>query len=127
MEEHNFCLVYSYSRKQAIEDEVLIDITRQAKAAGFKLNTAISHHLYHQYIVPPEELETQGQSIQGRLNDLFVMLHLAIGKNRDSDRVCFDVLFLIQPGKTEKVTIVAIVGPGDSMEPVLTICLPEDV
>ena len=64
----------SYSRKQALEDGVLIDVTQQAKASGFKLPTAIGDNLYHQYITPPDGLEGDGQSLEGRLHDVFEML-----------------------------------------------------
>lgn len=42
--------IYSYSREQAIQDGVLIDITGIAKEAGFKWPVAITDTLYHQYI-----------------------------------------------------------------------------
>ena len=37
-----------------------------------------------------------------------------------------DVLFLMAPGQWEKVRVIAVIGPGDSGEPVLTIMLPGD-
>ncbi|WP_415717067.1 DUF6573 family protein [Maridesulfovibrio sp.] len=39
-------MIYSYTRKQAIEDENLIDVTRQAKETGFKVPVAVSLNLY---------------------------------------------------------------------------------
>ncbi len=35
-------VIYSYSRAQAIEDEVLFDVTDGAKEAGFKIPTAMT-------------------------------------------------------------------------------------
>ena len=42
------------------------------------------------------------------------------------DRAEFDVLFLMMPGRWDTAHILAIMGPGDHGEPVLTIMLPED-
>ncbi|MGD9819896.1 MAG: DUF6573 family protein, partial [Desulfomonilaceae bacterium] len=35
--DNNWNVIYSYTRAQAIEDGVLVDVTEQAKATGFKL------------------------------------------------------------------------------------------
>lgn len=59
----DFELIYSYSRKQAIQDGVLIDVSDQAKASGFKIPVCIGDRLYHGYVVPPEGLEGEGQSL----------------------------------------------------------------
>ena len=124
--EDDYAVIYTYSRQQAIDDGVLIDVTSCAKEAGFKLHTCIGDNLYNQYIIPTKEMEDAGQSIQGRLWDVFVMLRLTIRHHKDESRILFDVLFLMASGRMEQVTILAVVGPGDTLEPVLTICLPED-
>lgn len=124
--ETDWTIVSSYSRKQALEDGVLIDVTPQAKASGFKLPTAIGDNLYHQYVTPPDGLEGEGQSFEGRLHDVFEMLKAAAVNRWDGSRVIFEVLFLMEPQVIEKVKILGVVGPGDLGEPVLTICLPED-
>jgi type I site-specific restriction endonuclease len=38
-------IIYSYTRKQAIADGVLIDVTELAKEAGFKCPVALRHPL----------------------------------------------------------------------------------
>ena len=123
----DFNLIYSYSRAQAIADGVLIDVTAQAREAGFKLHTVVSDNLFHSYIAPPAGLEGEGQSIEGRLHDVFFILLAAIRSSKAAtDYAEIDVLFLMAPGRQEKVKVVAVVGPGDSGEPVLTIMLPGD-
>ena len=119
-------IIYSYTRKQAIEDGVLIDVTAQAKEAGFKVPVAIGDNLFHRYVTPPFGLEGEGQSIDGRLYDLFIMTHAAIHCQRGESRLLFCVLFLMKPRRTEKVRVLAVVGPGDEGGLVMTICLPED-
>lgn len=120
-------IIFSYTRADALADGVLIDITPTAQTYGFKLPTAISDALYHGYVVPPEGLLGQGQSLEGRMHDLLTLAMIAARKGLEQDSVYLHVLFLMKPGKLEKVRVVLHVGPGDSAEPVLTLCLPEDL
>ncbi len=46
-------------------------MTGQAKETGFKVPVAVSLNLYAKYISPPKGLEGEGQSVTGRLHDLF--------------------------------------------------------
>ena len=121
-----FELIFSYSRAQAIADGVLVDVTTQAREAGFKLHTVVTDSLYSGYIVPPHGLEGEGQSVEGRLHDVLWMVLAAARKQPDCSRVETNVLFLMAPGRQEKVMIVAVVGPGDDGEAVLSIMLPGD-
>ena len=119
-------LIYSYSRAQAIEDGVLIDVTAKAQEAGFKIHTVVTDNLFHTYIEPPAGLKGEGQSISGRLHDLFALLRTAILGQSATDYLELDVLFLMAPARRERVRIIAVVGPGDHGEPVMTIMLPGD-
>ena len=119
-------VVYSYSRAQAIADGVLVDVTGEAKAIGFKLHTVVTDHLFHGYVEPPVGLDGEGQSVTGRLHDLMVLALFAARKAMNTDRVTFKVDFLMAPGRKETIEVVAHIGPGDHGEPVLTIMLPED-
>ena len=119
-------LIFSYTRAQAIEDGVLIDVTAQAKEAGFKIHTVVTDNLFHTYIAPPAGLEGEGQSLEGRLHDLLFRTLIAAKASSSGDRAEFDVLFLMKPGRWDTVHVLAIMGPGDHGEPVLTIMLPED-
>ncbi|MBG7602733.1 MAG: hypothetical protein IZT60_09340, partial [Gammaproteobacteria bacterium] len=38
--------IYVYTREQAIDDGVLVDVTDVAKEAGFKLNTCVTHAVW---------------------------------------------------------------------------------
>lgn len=126
MDDAPFNIIYSYTRQQAIEDGVLIDVSPEAKAAGFKIPVCIGDSLYNGYVVPSRDVESEGQSLQGRLHDLFEMTKAAAANRWQGNRVLFDVLFLTKPRVLEKVQCLAVVGPGDYGEPVMTICLPED-
>ena len=119
-------LIFSYTRAQAIEDGVLIDVTAQAKETGFKFHTVVTDNLFHTYLEPPAGLEGEGQSVSGRLHDLFTLLRTAILGQSATDYLELDVLFLMAPARHERVRIIAVVGPGDYGEPVMTIMLPGD-
>jgi len=119
-------VIYSYSRAQAIEDGVLVDVTEQAKAIGFRLPTVVTATLYQGYVEPPAGLEGEGQSVTGRVHDLMVLALFAARRTINTDRVTFKVDFLMAPGRKETVEVIVHIGPGDEGEPVLTIMLPED-
>lgn len=123
---YDFKLICSYTRKQAIEDGVLVDITKSAMQVGFKIHTVITWNLYTRYISPPAGLDGYGQSVEGRLYDVLWLAVLTARSNAQSSRMEFDVLFQMAPGEPERVRVVADIGPGDHGEPVLTIMLPGD-
>ncbi|MBN2561155.1 MAG: hypothetical protein JXQ75_09515 [Phycisphaerae bacterium] len=117
-------VIFSYTRTQAIEDGVLVDLTEWAKETGFRIPVACTSAVWHQYIVPPDGTKELGQSERGRAHDLLYMLYTAIRQNpSDQDRLLYKVIFAQAPGKQETVTLKAICGPGDKGEPVLTVML----
>jgi len=116
-------VIYRYTREQAIEDGVLVDVSAMAREAGIKYPVAITSAVYDEYVVPNEALTRYGQSIEGRLWDLLWMFTWGARKTR-SDMLMFRVSFIV-PGergpKTVTTTFKAVCGPGDSGEPVITI------
>lgn len=119
-------LIYSYSRRQAIEDGVLVDISQEAQESGFKVPVAVSDNLFNGFINPPPGLEGEGQSTRGRLHDVFEMIKVAVHSNKNESMLFFDVLFLMQHGHQEKVTLYCEIGPDGAGKPCMTICLPSD-
>jgi hypothetical protein len=114
-------VVYSYTRKQAIKDGILVDVTAQAKETGFKVPVAITSTVYDKYI--PSDLH--GQDERGRLHDLLWMLFLK-ARGCEERIIFFEVIFQMTESKQEVIKLKAIIGPGDTPEPVLTIMLPEE-
>ncbi len=120
-------IIYSYSRAQALADGVLIDVSELAREAGFKLPVAVSDTLYHGYLTPPPELAKEGISVEGRLWDTLSVLRYAIKASPATDRITFTVLFAQASDATPvSVDLLAVCGPGDSGEPVITIMTPSD-
>ncbi|WP_049473777.1 DUF6573 family protein, partial [Stenotrophomonas maltophilia] len=64
-------LIHSYTRAQAIEDGVLVDVSDVAKEAGFKLPVTITRAAWSRYVEVPIGLELRGQSVDGRLCSRF--------------------------------------------------------
>ncbi|WP_245577941.1 hypothetical protein [Maridesulfovibrio bastinii] len=64
-------------------------MTEQAKETGFKVPVAVSLNLHERYITPPKGLEGEGQSVEGRLHDLFSMCLLAMQDKLDLSRISF--------------------------------------
>ena len=121
-------VIFSYTRAQAIEDGVLVDLTAWAKETGFRILVACTSTVWNRYIVPPEGTKELGQSERGRAHDLLWMAYVAIRQSKGAEReqLLFDVLFLQAPRRHEEVTSKAHCGPGDHGEPVLTIMLPRE-
>lgn len=125
-------MIYGYSRADALADGVLIAADlKLCQEAGIRLPVAITDHLWS--IVNPDNIDTMpGQSVTGRLWDLLWMFRIAVGsgKGHGSDRFTYKVVFLCRregcPARLEEFEVLAVCGPGDSGEPVLTIMFPED-
>ncbi len=116
-------IIYSYTRKQAIEDGVLIDVSKIAKEAGFKWNVALTSALWNGYIKPSPTLI--GQSETGRLWDLLTILRIEARKNNEQE-ILFSVYFQMENNKKQLVKLKAVAGPSDDGEPVVTVMMPNE-
>lgn len=120
-------VIYSYSRSNALADGVLIDVSGIAREAGFTIPVAVTDNFYHSYIMPSLDLAAEGQSPSGRLWDTLSVLRYAIKASPSTDRITFTVLFTMFPN-TEPIPVelLAVCGPGDNGEPVITVMIPGD-
>ena len=132
-------VISSYSRAQAIEDGVLVELPL-AREAGFKFRVAVTVGVFAVLapwaqgsqgdVSKPTEgqpLYGLGQSFDGRAWDLLAILLYEIRRGKGGSRVDFAPLFLM-PGSVHDrpvpVQFKAICGPGDEGEPTITIMLP---
>jgi hypothetical protein len=123
-------IIYSYTRAQAIEDGVLVDVSTMAREAGFLYPVAVTSALHSGYIVPDSQAAHNGNSVEGRLWDVLNVLRYEI-RRASGSLLLFKVIFTTgkQNGKgcyQQTVTLKSICGPGDNAEPVITIMLPEE-
>ncbi|MDP6633664.1 MAG: hypothetical protein QGG42_02085 [Phycisphaerae bacterium] len=118
-------VIFSYTRAQAIEDGVLIDLTEWAKETGFRYPLACTTAVWNDYVAPNEDLRLLGQSERGRAHDLLWMLLCAVRRG-SGDRIDFETLFLQSPHRRITARFKAVCGPGDDGQPVITIMLPNE-
>ena len=119
-------VIFSYTRAQAIEDGVLVDMTAWARETGFTIPVACTAAVWNEYVQPPKDTEQLGQSMRGRAHDLLWILYNAIRRSAGGNELLFKVIFLQAPGRHEEVTLRSHCGPGDRGEPVLTIMAPDE-
>jgi len=121
-------VVYSYTREQALADGVLVDVSKMASEAGFNFPIAVTQRLYAEVLTPDPRAE--GQSIEGRLWDALFMLHMAIAGQIPSkttegpgpgQTTLYQCYFIMKKRQRRLLTLKAVCGPGDNMEPVITI------
>ena len=99
-------LIFSYTRKQAIADEVLIDITWISKQVGFKYPCCVNERLYHHY---GEDEDTRDVALANLLIELLLKAHTS----KEADRIYT---------KVDGEEVVLHVGPDDDGNPCLTLC-----
>lgn len=120
-------VVFSYSRAQAIADGVLHDVSAMAREAGFRYPVAMTAAAWADSVAWPSD-KGGAQSEAGRLWDVLHMARLAI--RRAAGRTLhFTVLVVPSEGPSRRpqpLRLKAMVGPGDDLEPVITILLPRE-
>jgi hypothetical protein len=121
-----FDLIHSYSRQQAVEDGVLVDVTATAREAGFRYPVALTATVFGAYVEVPPSMS--GQDAPGRLWDILWMLRHAIrGDSEGGPVILFQLLVRnSETAPPRLVTLKSICGPGDDAEPVITIMLPHE-
>ncbi len=120
-----FELIHAYTREQAIEDGVLVDVSTLAKEAGLRYPVAVTRNVWDGYIVPDERARKLGQSETGRLWDLLWMFSIA-ARHASIDTILFRLYFIMKERQRRLITMKAMIAPGDNGEPVITIMLPEE-
>lgn len=120
-----FEVISTYSRAQAIEDDVLIDVSETAREAGIVFPVAVTRAVWDKYITPDERSRGYGQSESGRLWDVVWMLRCAIRRSCSESTILFSVYFIMKEKQKRLVQLKAVCGPGDNGESVITIILPD--
>lgn len=121
-------VISSYSRAQGIEDGVLVDVSEVAKEAGITFPVAMTRTVWCECVEVPKGFEGI-QDEMGRLWDVLWMFKVA-AQRIEGDRLEYQLMLLegTKNGKCRhrKVTLKAVCGPGDDLEPVITIMQPDE-
>ncbi|MGL6193678.1 MAG: DUF6573 family protein, partial [Thermoguttaceae bacterium] len=121
---------HSYSRQNMIDNGSLIVVPEKlAREAGFTVPVGVLVEVWESCIAwSGEDSRRQVPQDQvGRLWDLLTMLRFAAKAGGGCDTVRFKLLRVPRDGKSETpqtVLLKAVIGPGDNMEPVITVMLP---
>ncbi len=121
-------VISAYSREQAFEDGVLVDVTETAREAGWKFPVALTQAVWNEYVKVPAKVK--GQDEMGRLWDIVYMSVMSVRAAKKKGKSGSMLLFMLyvrnDNRKPKPVTLKLIVGPGDNLEPVVTILLPDE-
>ncbi len=118
-------LIFAYTRTQAIEEGVLVDVPNTAREAGVRYPVALTRAVWATYVTVPDAVEAQDEA--GRLWDILWMLRINIRKApRHLDTLTFQLYVRNDNRKLKLVTLKAVCGPGDDSSPCITVMLPEE-
>jgi len=117
-------IIFSYSRKQAIDDGVLIDVTPIANKIGFKLHTVVTCGVISELCDGQHADFNKFTAVHSLLLDLMKAIRLS-ARNQASDRVDFKHRLHVRGSESDirELDLYALVGPGDDAEAVLTVML----
>ena len=125
-------VISTYTRAQAIEDGILVDVSETAREAGFNIPVAVTRTVWDRLVALPESYRGF-QDERGRLWDvLWMARHYALrASGSDRVRMCVlvrdirkDLRDSSRPPRRH-FPIVAI-GTGDDGRTVVTVMFPED-
>ena len=119
-------LIFAYTRRQAIRDGVLRDVTALAKEAGFTVPVALTSAAWAEFVSVPDGVT--GQDEAGRLWDVLSMLRFHLGLwGADVSEVRFSLYVLNREGdEPELGELKAVCGPDDDGTPCVTIMLTDE-
>lgn len=124
-------VISTYSRAECIADGFLVDVSLPAAEAGFTVPVAVSHAAWADCIEwrAEDSLRQTHQDQEGRLWDLLSTCFFEAYRKRGHNAMFFELYRIPRNGKAttpDKVQLKALMGPGDSGEPVMTILKPNE-
>lgn len=120
-------VISTYTRRQAIDDGFLIDVSEMAREARFTVPVAMTSACWSD-CVEWTDADSKRQTYQdeaGRLWDVLWMMSLAA--RRGGEVIRFQLYRVPRGSRGQRprlTTLKAVIGPGDNREPVITIMLP---
>ncbi len=116
-------VIYAYTRQQALEDGVLINVSNMAKEAGFTYPVAVTAALMADIKAIPES--KSHQDCVGRLWDVLYMARQAVRRAKSGETELVYRL-IMHVGRNTYYTVKLVCGPGDDAEPVITLMCPNE-
>jgi len=124
-------VIHTYTRAQAIEDGVLVDLMQGemgnlVREAGFKFHVACTATVFNECIQLTPAAERACNNLNGRLWDILHMLRMAIARGGRGSIIEFQVYVVRKRIRATLTTLKAVCGPGDNGEPVITIMMMDE-
>jgi len=115
-------VIHAYTRAQALADGVLIDVSKMAAEAGFRVPVAITANLQADINDIPASKSFQDHD--GRLWDVLYMGRLAALRGGDESTRHYNLI--MHTGRKTYYTVKMMIGPGDNGEAVITLMRPDE-
>jgi hypothetical protein len=116
--------ISTYTRAQAIEDGVLVDVSSVAREAGIRFPVALTRAVFETCVTVPKGV--RGQDESGRLWDVLWMLRCTTRWGGPVEMFSVHVRMDNRERMPSAVRLKAHCGPGDNGEPVITVMLPDE-
>lgn len=116
-------LIYKYTRREALDDGILIDISNMGREVGYKYPIAITLNVDD--IINKAVANERYNDYNGVLWDILTMSKHPT-KRIDETSHYFQVI-ITGVGRKHYHEFIIRCHPGDDLEPVLTIMCPEEV
>lgn len=113
-------VISSYSRAEAIEDGVLMDVSAVATEVGITVHTAVTPGVMSELVSNPKWSDWGTE--QDRLKRLLNCAANAIESTKNGDAL-FSIEFFKEDNPVQRIDLRAVRGPGDSLEQVMTVML----
>lgn len=119
-------IVHSYTRADAIADGVLVDLTASypEESRLYRYPVACTAAVWS-LVVQAVTNRRHNNDRAGVVWDILYMSQRGVIAKPDAQTVLFQVV-ITGTGKKKIHTMKAVCGPGDNMEPVITIMLPNE-
>lgn len=123
--------IHTYTRAQAIEDGMLVDVSQTAKEAGFSISVAMTAGAWADAVEWTDK-DSQRQTFQnesGRLWDVLWMAICAARRQQGKSEIHFQFYRVPRGGRghmARLTTLTMKIGFGDESEPVITIMMPHE-
>lgn len=115
-------VISRYTRKQALDDGVLVDVSKTASEAGINHPVAFSRALFERCVAFSESVP---QDASRTTSDILRRLRGVILTGSGRERM-FNVCVRFDPPDVYVAPLKAVCGHGDNGEPVITVMLPEE-
>lgn len=124
-------VIHRYTRAQALDDGVLVDVTETAREVGFSVSVAMTSAAWSETVewTMADSVRQTLQDESGRLWDVLWIAYQAARRASGSHRLPFELYVVPRDGFSTRPrsTILHLhIGPGDAGEPVLTILKPNE-